>query len=75
MLASASGISEIVPTRRLALKEKPEFAGIDLSAFRSKENRIKIIQMAHRALAAANRQNAERFGSFLRLLESEMSEP
>lgn len=68
------GISKVIPTRRLALKEEPEFAGIDLSAFRSKENRIKIIEMTHRALAAANHRNAERFGSFLRLLEAEMAD-
>lgn len=69
------GIPEIISIRKLALKEKPEFAKIDLAAFRRKEDRIRIIEMAHRTLVAANRQNAERFGSFLRLLEAEMTEP
>jgi len=69
------GIPEIVPIKKLALKEEPEFAQIDLATFRKKEDRIKIIEIAHRTLAAANRQNAERFGSFLRLLEAEMTEP
>ncbi len=69
------GIPEIISIRKLALKEKPEFAHVDLDSFRRKENRIRIIEMTHRALVAANRQNAERFGSFLRLLEAEMTEP
>lgn len=69
------GIAEIIPIRRLALEENLEFARIDLAAFRKKEDRIKIIKMAHRALAAANQQNAERFGSFLRLLDAEMTDP
>lgn len=68
------GIPKIVPIKRLALEETLEWAQIDLAAFQKEENRIGIIEMAHRALTAANRQNAERFGSFLRLLEAEMSE-
>ncbi len=69
------GIPEIIPIKKLSLKERPEFARIDLAAFRRKKDRIRIIEMTHRALVAANRQNAERFGSFLRLLEAEMREP
>ena len=68
------GIPKVVPIKKLTLKEDLEWARIDLDSFRREGDRIAIIEMAHKALAAANAQNAEKFGSFLRLLEAEMSE-
>jgi anti-sigma B factor antagonist len=68
------GIPKMVPIKKLALEESPEWAEIDLTAFRREEDRMEIVKMAHQALAAANQQNAKRFGSFLRLLKAEMSE-
>ncbi len=68
------GIGKVIPVKKKHLEEGLEFAAIDLDVLQSKEDRVKIIEMAHRALAAANEQNAERFGSFLRLLDTERIE-
>ncbi len=68
------GITKIIPIKKMPLEKGLEFARIDLDVLQNKEDRVKIIEMAHRTLAAANEQNAERFKSFLRLLETERIE-
>ncbi len=65
------GVTQIVPSKHLSLEGTPEAAQIDLTAFQNEEDRIEIMKIAHRALASANSRNAERFGSFLRLLDAE----
>ena len=68
------GVSTMIPMRQLDLRERPEFVSIDMAAFScgSKE-KIEIMELAHRALVAADMENAEKFGSFLRLLDEEKS--
>jgi anti-anti-sigma regulatory factor len=68
------GVSTMIPMRDLRLSPPPEFVPIDLTAYTcdSKE-KIEIMELAHKALVAADRQNAQKFGSFLRLLDEEKS--
>jgi anti-anti-sigma factor len=69
------GVSAMIPMKHLALDDTPEFVEIDLSAFsQGSKEKIRIMELAHRALVAADKENAERFGSFLRLLEAERSD-
>lgn len=68
------GVSTMIPMRQMELTRQPEFVPIDLTAFScGSTKKIEIIEIAHRALVAADRQNAEKFGSFLRLLDEDRS--
>jgi anti-anti-sigma factor len=68
------GVSTMIPIKEIRFREPPEFVSIDLAAFKQdSEEKIRIMELTHRALVAADKENAERFGSFLRLLESERS--
>ena len=68
------GVSTMIPMKELTFDNAPEYVSIELMDFRGDaEQKIEIMELTHRALVAADKQNEERFGSFLRLLESEKS--
>jgi anti-anti-sigma factor len=68
------GVSAMIPTRDMELIPQPEFVPIDLTAFScGSKKKIEMMELAHKALVAADKENAEKFGSFLRLLDEEKS--
>ncbi len=67
------GLLELLPTKDACVVPEVDFVDVDIPDTSGDiDEKVRVMRIAHKALAALNRRNEEQFGPFLRLLDMEM---